>query len=78
MTNLTRQESIVHAVLQYLAAHPAAGDTASGVARSWLPAGLRVDQRDVAAALELLVREGRIDCVRLPDRDPLYKRRAAG
>jgi len=65
-----RLASIMEEVLVYLAAHPAAADTADGIATSWL--GGRVPHADVEAALARLVARGELAARLLPDGQLLF------
>lgn len=65
-------DAVVRAILAYLDAHPHAKDSAAGVARWWLPAGTQATPREVEAALERLVGQGRLRRVRLADGSVLY------
>jgi hypothetical protein len=65
-------ERIVQAIETYLDEHPAATDTADGIARWWLPDGLQ-EPLLLGQALEVLVRRGRLLSVRLPDGRVRYR-----
>ena len=68
------REDIVCAVLEYLALHPHAADSAEGVARWWLVPRITAAQSDVEQVLDRLVDEGRLRRVRLADGTTLYSR----
>ncbi len=65
-----RVASIMEEVLVYLAAHPAAADTADGIATIWL--GARAPYAEVEAALEQLVARGDLVARLLPDGQVLF------
>jgi hypothetical protein len=66
-------ENLAVEILDYLASHPLAADSAEGVARWWLgPARASVTQEQVDRALELLVLRGRMRHLTLTDGTVLY------
>lgn len=65
--------TLLQAIEAYLAAHPMAADSVEGVARWWLQgSGVTGTYREVEAALETLVRHGRMRRVALADGSTLY------
>ncbi len=65
--------AIEHAVLDYLARHPRAADTARGIANRWLPRQRRLsDHQRVQRVLAQMVARGCLQAVPLPDGDVLY------
>jgi hypothetical protein len=70
---MTDTGALIAAIEAHLAAHPAAADSAEGVASWWLGAqGLAATARDVEAALAALVRQRRLRRVQLADGNTLY------
>ena len=57
-----RVEKLVAEITRYLAANPKASDTVVGIQQSWL-AGVDATPLEVSAALEHLVRLGRVERV---------------
>jgi hypothetical protein len=65
--------TLIAAIEAHLAAHPAAADSAEGVARWWLGSqGLDAGVQEVEAALDQLVRRQRLRRVELADGNWLY------
>lgn len=69
---LTR--SVARSLEDYLARHPAAADTAQGIAQWWLPPALRHGEAVVLKALALLELAGTVERRRLPDGREVYGR----
>jgi hypothetical protein len=66
-------QALTAAIEAHLVAHPAAADTAEGVARWWLGSqGLAASKQDVEAALDELARVRRVRRVELADGNWLY------
>jgi hypothetical protein len=71
--------TLLQAIEAYLAAHPMAADSVEGVARWWLQgSGVTGTHQEVEAALETLVRHGRMRRVALADGSTLYCGAARG
>ena len=65
-----RVDSVMEAIVAYLAAHPAAADTADGIREVWLAGTATAPE--VEAALERLVGAGAIVGRLLPDGQVLF------
>lgn len=66
---------VIQAILAYLARHPAAADSAEGVARWWLgKQGNGVVLEEVEAALAAMVQRGLLRPVHVADGTTLYAR----
>jgi hypothetical protein len=59
------------AILRHLKLHPRACDSVVGI-QSWWLADYELEEIDVLAAVEQLVREGQMDMRRLPDGSKVY------
>ena len=62
-------------VTAYLARHPHAADTATGIAMWWIPGGLWLRPGTVQEALDHLVATGQLAARRLPSGESLYSMR---
>jgi Fe2+ or Zn2+ uptake regulation protein len=70
--------SVCGAILHYLAQHPDAADTVSGIANWWLPDAQRnVSERTIQRALERLVAHGKVKKNRLAGGTVLYSHEVA-
>lgn len=70
---MTDTGALIAAIEAHLAVHPAAADSAQGVASWWVGAqGLATTTSDVEAALAALVRLRRLRRVQLADGNTLY------
>lgn len=69
-------ERIARDLEHYVALHPAAADTAEGIARWWLPHGPEPALSHVEAALESLVQRGVLVRRPLPGGTSIYSRAA--
>ncbi len=65
-----RVASVMEAIVAYLAAHPAAADTATGIREVWLAGTATAGE--VEAALEQLVARGTLVARLLPDGSLLF------
>lgn len=63
---------VSEAILAYLQQHPAAADTAQGIACWWLPASLGRNESLVEQALEALWAQGRLHRQVNTDRQVIY------
>ena len=69
------QAALERAILDHLAAHPQAADTAEGVAQWWLGAqGASATPGEVVQALQSLTSRGQLRRVRLADGTTLYSK----
>ena len=74
-TARTEDDTLEAEVLAYLAEHPGAMDTLSGIATWWLERQrIRVDVLALARVVHRLVEAGKLQEVRVGD-DPLYRLR---
>jgi hypothetical protein len=65
--------SLIATIEAHLAAHPQAADSVDGVAEWWVARrGVVASREEVEEALDTLVRQGRLRCVRLADGNTLY------
>jgi hypothetical protein len=64
---------IVEALVAYVSANPNACDTVDGIERWWL-SGCRQSSREVAAALDWMVRRGYLEAVTATDGRTRYRR----
>ena len=67
--------SVARSLETYLARHPAAADTAQGIAQWWLPPQMQHGLSTVEEALALLVAAGIVERRVLPDGREVYGRR---
>jgi len=70
-------ERIALEVERYVSCHPAAADTAHGIARWWLAGTMQPCLVHMDAALERLVRRGVLTRHQLPDGNCVYSRAAS-
>lgn len=63
-----------YALAHYLRVNPQACDTAAGIARWWMPAGLEVDEWEMRVLLEELRGLGLVDRFSTLDGHELYRR----
>jgi hypothetical protein len=66
--------SVARSLETYLAQHPAAADTAQGIAQWWLPPPMRPGVATVEQALAMLVAAGVVERRLLPDGRQIYGR----
>jgi hypothetical protein len=71
-------EVIMRAIERYVAAHPQAGDTLTGVRDWWLSEWTTTNEQTVQAALDKLVEAGRMQTRRLPGGRTMYGRDLEG
>ena len=75
---MARDPEALHAVTTSVLAHlsrcPNAADTAEGIREWWLTSLSTVDPQVVQAALDELVREGRLERAASVSGDPVYRR----
>ena len=70
-----RTDRIRSAILDYLARHPNARDSARGIRDCWLPEALQgSSQEDVELALQTLVEDGRVGAVTVLHNPTLFAR----
>jgi hypothetical protein len=71
--NVPSIRELIEAIEAHLAAHPAAADSAEGVARWWLgPRGLAAAPAEAEAALDDMARRGDLRRVTMADGNTLY------
>ena len=64
----------MQAIERYVAQHPAAADSAEGIAQWWLPAmGIDASMDEVTQALEILVDRGVLERTPLPGGQAIYR-----
>ena len=64
----------MQAIERYVAQHPAAADSAEGIAQWWLPAmGIDASMDEVTQALEILVDRGVLERAPLPGGQAIYR-----
>jgi Fe2+ or Zn2+ uptake regulation protein len=67
-------QQLATAIESYLSAHPAAADSAKGVAEWWiLGMGLKASINDVRRALELLMQRGVVEVQVMGDKRKVYR-----
>lgn len=78
MTEDSGIERVAEVVEAYLAQHPAAADSAEGIAQWWLPGmGIDVPVETVGEALELLVRRGAVSRTAVSGGPAVYRAASA-
>lgn len=64
----------MEAIERYVAQHPGAADSATGIAQWWLPEmGIDASMDDVTQALEILVDRGVLESRPVPGGQPIYR-----
>jgi hypothetical protein len=74
-----RLDRVVQAIARYLEQHPGAADSDDGIAKWWLPTlNVEASSQEVRVALEVLMRAGLVESVRIANQPPIWRASGSG